>query len=87
MGEIIANIMAVLALLAGFVAFPILLILLVYRFIRAVGYAIGVGFREAFGKIPARNCTPMQLLQERYAKGEIDHAEFEERRRHLLASQ
>ncbi len=31
--------------------------------------------------------TSLQILEERYARGEIDHAEFEERRRRLMSRQ
>ncbi len=93
MGEIIGNIVAVFAILAGSVVLPVLVILLIYRFIRMVGYIIrmvgyliGAGFREALGRSLPMNGTPLQILEERYARGEIDHAEFEERRSHLFSS-
>ncbi len=33
---------------------------------------------------PPETSGPLQILEERYARGEISHEEFEERRRNLL---
>ncbi len=39
---------------------------------------------EVFGsRVPARVETPLEILEKRYARGEIDRDEFEARRRDL----
>ncbi len=41
-----------------------------------------VAFTRDAGR-DTRSKTPLQILEERYARGEIDEEEFEKRRRHL----
>lgn len=36
------------------------------------------------GSAPGASATPLEILKARYARGEIDRQEFEERRRDLL---
>ena len=61
--------------LALFVAIPVLLLLL----LRAV---IVGGVRDGI-KIAHRDDDPLTILQRRFARGEIDQAEYAERRRIL----
>jgi len=39
--------------------------------------------REQDGRAPPRNKTPLEIVQERYARGEIDRAEYEQKRQDL----
>ncbi len=48
--------------------------------------ARGFGGRPAGSESKAAERTPLDILDERYAKGEIDKREFDERRRDLSAS-
>lgn len=41
-----------------------------------------VAFTRDTGR-DTRSKTPLQILEERYARGEIDEEEFEKKRRHL----
>ena len=47
--------------------------------------ARGFGARSGGGEPKLREKTPLDILGERYARGEIDKAEFEEKRRDLSA--
>jgi putative membrane protein len=62
----------------GMVLFWGLIILLVVLAVRGFG-----GFGSRRDSAPLEEKTPLQLLQERYARGEIDKEEYEERRRTL----
>lgn len=59
----------------GMILFWGLVILLIVLAVRGVG---GFG-----GKSEPPSPTPLQILQERYARGEIDKEEYEERRKAL----
>jgi putative membrane protein len=61
-----------------FIGAIVLLVVLAIRWLGASGH-----LPSAHGGIASR--TPLEILQERLAKGEIDVAEFEERRRALGA--
>lgn len=56
------------------------IIALIVLLVRRLGGAGGSG--DSSGSAPRR--TPLDILQERFAKGEIDRQEYEERRRVLL---
>ena len=45
----------------------------------------GFGDRRGRSEPGARDTTPLEILRARYAKGEIDKSEFEEKRRELSA--
>lgn len=45
----------------------------------------GFGDRCGRSEPGARDTTPLEILRARYAKGEIDKSEFEEKRRELSA--
>ena len=60
-----------------FIAVVVVVIVLIVRWLGGSGYG-GVGSPHApSGK------TPLEILKERFARGEIDKEEFEERRRVL----
>ena len=59
-----------------FVAGIVVVAVLVVRWIGGPGHGVGAG-------PPAAGRTPIDLLKERFARGEIDRDEFEERRRVL----
>lgn len=40
---------------------------------------------EQGGHAPSHNKTPLEIVQERYARGEIDRAEYEQKKRDLEA--
>lgn len=64
-------------MMVGMVVFLVILVALI------VGLVIALrSFRAANGSHP-READPVAILKERYARGEIDHEEFEERRRVL----
>ncbi len=46
----------------------------------------GFGGGSAAGELRARDRTPLEILGERYAKGEIDKDEFDQKRRDLGAT-
>ena len=50
-----------------------------------VALARGFGDRRGRSEPGARDNTPLDILRARYAKGEIDKSEFEEKRRALSA--
>lgn len=50
--------------------------------LRLLWVAIGALQRRGTEQ-PANSKTPLEILEERYARGEIDTADFEERRRLL----
>ena len=45
----------------------------------------GFGGRPEPSEASVRNNTPLEILRDRYARGEIDKKEFEEKRRELRA--
>ena len=51
---------------------PVVLLILLFR-------------RSSGDKDTTRGKTALEILKERYARGEIDREEFEERKRHLSA--
>lgn len=55
-----------------------LIILLIVLAVRGIG-----GFGSRGDSASAVEKTPLQILQERYARGEIDNEEYEERRKTL----
>ncbi|MDQ3856134.1 MAG: SHOCT domain-containing protein [Chloroflexota bacterium] len=83
MGEFVTTVISLLAL----VAVPIVAVWAVIKWLRLgfafLSAAVRVGVHEGMAGT-AKRSTPLEILEERYARGEIDHAEFEERRRHLL---
>ena len=56
------------------------IILFVIRLARGKGRCLHCGIRHGFGGDQA-----MDTLRDRYAKGEIDQKEFEERKKHLMS--
>ena len=50
-----------------------------------LGLARGFGGRPGASEPRVREKTPLDFLGERYAKGEIDKSEFEQKRRDLSA--
>jgi putative membrane protein len=58
-----------------FIAVVVVVVVLLVRWLGGPGH--GVALHSAPGK------TPLDILKERFAKGEIDREEFEERRRVL----
>ena len=60
-----------------FVAVVIVVVVLAVRWLGGAGHAAAVGPHPRSGK------TPIVILEERFASGEIDKDEFEERRRIL----
>lgn len=49
--------------------------------------ARGFGGRSKESEIRVRDSTPLDILRERYARGEVDKNEFEQKRRDISASQ
>lgn len=47
----------------------------------------GFGGRSNKGETMARDNTPLDILRELYARGEVDKNEFEQKRRDISASQ
>ncbi|MBU6488509.1 SHOCT domain-containing protein [Paraburkholderia tagetis] len=39
--------------------------------------------REQNGRVPPRDKTPLEIVQERYARGEINREEYEQKKRDL----
>jgi uncharacterized membrane protein len=83
-GERAANVVSdaglfvqVAAVLALFVAIPVLLLLLLRQVILG-------GVRDGI-KSAHRDDDPLTILQRRFARGEIDQAEYDERRRILTS--
>jgi putative membrane protein len=76
------------ALLPGFILLVLVLAgmaLLVVFFLRSTGYFGNSATHQTPRPTPQPHADPsLQLLRERYARGEIDTAEYEERRRRLL---
>ncbi len=60
-----------------FVAVVVVLVVLAVRWLAGSGHGSGAHAQAAHGK------TPVDILKERFARGEIDKDEFEERRRML----
>ena len=58
-----------------FIAVAVVVIVLLVRWLSGPGH--GGGYHQPHGK------TPLDILKERFARGEIDKEEFEERRRIL----
>lgn len=59
-----------------------ILMLLFWVFVVAVGIALAGGLRPRTGS-DAGHPTPLQILRERYARGEIDRDEYEQKRADL----
>jgi putative membrane protein len=53
--------------------FPLVMIVLCFLFMRICGWSSGLGFGE----------SAIDILNKRYAKGEIDKKEYEEKKREL----
>jgi len=62
-------------MMIGFVAIVVVVVVMLVRWLGGVGHAGGTD--------AAPNNTALNILKERFARGEIDKAEFEERRRVL----
>lgn len=62
----------------GMVLFWGLIILLIVLAVR--------GFGSRRDSVPPDHKTPLQILDERYARGEIEKEEYEERRKTLIGS-
>jgi len=60
--------------------------LLFWGLIIAAIVVLARGFRGVSRGDGVRNRTPLEILGERYARGEIDKTEFEQKRRDLGAS-
>jgi putative membrane protein len=65
----------------GMIFGPIMMIVIVVLIVLLVRWLVESGRGEASHSPPTQ--TPLDILKERYAKGEIDKDEFEERR-HVL---
>ncbi len=63
-----------------FFAIAVLVVVLVVRWVGGHGHGHGHG---PWTSPPPATRTPLDILRERYARGEIDTAEYEERRRVL----
>jgi len=57
----------------------IIWILIIWGIVALIRYLRGQGGAE-----PPKKNTPMEILKERYAKGEIDKKEFEEKKKDLI---
>jgi putative membrane protein len=60
----------------------IMLAMLLFWALVLVGLALGVRWLVRQGR-PARSDTALEILRERYARGEIGHDEFEAKKRDL----
>ena len=60
------------------ILFWILIIVVVVLLVRGLG-----GGSTSGGRYDADDKSPLDILRERYARGEIDHDEFERRKRDL----
>ena len=66
---------------SGMVMGPIMMIVFVVATVLAIAWALratGLGWRPDAGE-----ASPLDILRARYARGEIDRAEYEERRKTL----
>ena len=61
--------------------FPLVMIVFCFLFMRGCGSRRMCGFGEYFGV----DESPLEILNKRYAKGEIDQKEYEEKKRNLEA--
>ncbi len=69
----------------GMVLGPIFMILVVVGIVAGIIYLMRMfGGPGLSGNSHAAHDRPLALLKERYAKGEIDSAEFAERKKHLV---
>ncbi len=59
--------------------FPLVMIILCFLFMRREGCTRMWGFGKCFGSIE----SAMEILNKRYAKGEIDQREYEEKKGNL----
>ncbi|MGD8933001.1 MAG: SHOCT domain-containing protein [Chromatiales bacterium] len=51
----------------------------------AIAWAVKSFAAGSGGRAPKQDKTALEILQERYARGEIDQAEFEQKRKDLQA--
>ncbi len=65
-----------------FIALAVVVVVLLVRWLGGPGHGYGHGQGGAHHAAPTGK-TPLDILKERYARGEIDKEEFEERRRVL----
>ena len=78
--------LGLLSMLIGTLLFLALIALAIWALLRWLsGRARGLS--RPFGGFPVEGASAMEILEQRYARGEIDQAAFERMREHLQASQ
>ncbi len=65
-----------------FIAIAVVLVIVLMRWLGGTGVGASL-LPPPSGKTPSSGKTPLDILKERFARGEIDKEEFEERRRVL----